>query len=98
MASQASRTPTSLMHVDFTHAFESVNNECLLECLKRSGIGVASPAWTEGFLIGSCEWVRFQTCFLELSIVSDGVHQRSKVGPLLLIISIEKSSAHCYVA
>ena len=77
------RMMTSLMAVDQTAVFDTVNHRLLLEKLQRYGIGRSAWDWLDDYLKSRTQYVVLGHAESVMKVVEHGVPQGSVIGPLL---------------
>ena len=81
------KTPSLVMFLDLSAAFDTVDQEKLLDILQKQ-IGINGPAlkWFESFLLGRTQKVKIDNSYSEEVTLDFGVPQGSILGPKLFNI------------
>ena len=75
---------TTLILIDLSKAFDSINHSILLRKLKAVGVSLSALEWFQSFLTDRGQYVRIGSSTSNLFKIMHGVPQRSILSPLLL--------------
>ena len=79
---------------DLSKAFDTINHQVLLAKLEHYGIRGKALEWMSSYLSGREQYIEYNGCVSEKSLITTGVPQGSILGPLLFIIYIN-DLPHC---
>ena len=77
---------SSLLMIDLSKAFDTINHELLITKLSIYGVSPSSLKWFKAYLTSRRQYVRIDNVDSNSQIIRHGVPQGSILGPLLFII------------
>ena len=77
---------SSLLMIDLSKAFDTINHELLITKLSIYGVSPSSLKWFKAYLTSRRQYVRIENVDSNSQIIRHGVPQGSILGPLLFII------------
>ena len=77
-----------MIYLDYSKAFDKVDNKVLLEQLKRYGIGGKVLCWIEQFLTNRTQTVQVEGVLSSPQAVVSGVPHGTVLGPILFLLYI----------
>ncbi|KAG8346736.1 hypothetical protein TRVL_02444 [Trypanosoma vivax] len=80
---------TAAAFIDCPHAFDSVDHGCIVKGLLSFGVERHRVAWIAGFMQGRTAQVRVNNVLSEDISLACGVPQRSVLGPLPFIVTVD---------
>ena len=85
-----SRIQVDVIYTDFSKAFDKISHNILLARLAEVGVSGTLLDWIQSYLTGRSQFVQIQGFCSDRFAPTSGVPQGSHLGPLFLIVYINK--------
>ena len=91
---ETAREPGCLAFLDFSKAYDRLDREWVLQCMRRIGFGPSATRWVDLLHSHLTAKVRFNGWLSPSFPVSTGLAQGSPLSPLLFVVAAQPLAAH----